>query len=390
MTVNENIYQRQFQHESYVYRLSVAAGNDIISALSESDKETLRIFNASIEDIRTSSGKKQVTAINKLSKEIFDTRSEYYDPALAVFYSLLPEFAEYEAEFQKTIIEKATNDEVGDLGVAIDVASATGLGAIVGAAIDQFVSKSNGTAYIISESLNEMLERESQRVRETIARGINDDSTNKEIRDSLFTGGKSVFGKTELGIKLNTRSAYTSIADKAIQALAQTNGGLIGGWINSSIIDGRTSNICASIAAQYADVIARKKSDIPAVPRHIGCRSRVVYIVQHWSQLGLTMRDGKLYVTGDVMPESDKVKLMTQFGLSEEDQSALRRSFPRGRPESNIEQALNNASDEFLDDFFQSKAAVRAFKSGDLKVDELYNNEDRTALTINEIKAKES
>lgn len=368
----------------------MAAGNDIISALSESDKETLKLFNSSIEDIKTSSGRAQIRAIDKLSSDILGIREEFYDPALEAFYDLLPEYAEYEADFQKRIVEDSGKEEIGGLGVLIDVAAATGIGAIVGNAIDRFVKKSNGQSYIIRESMDTMLEKESIRLRETLAAGVGDDLDNKEIRDSIFGPKKSVFSATNTGIKGNTRSAYTSIADQAIQALAQANGGLIGGWINSSIIDARTSRICASIAAEFADVIALNKEDIPAVPRHISCRSRVVFILQHWSQLGLTIRDGTLYITGDVMPESDKVKLMNRYDLSKEDQASLRKSFPRGRPESNIERVLSNADDAFLDDFFQSQAAVDAFKSGSLSTKELYDSEDRTALTISEIKAKES
>lgn len=390
MSVNEEIYERQFRHESYVYRLSVAAGNDIISALSDSDKETLKLFNSSIENIKTSSGKAQIKAIDNLASDIIGVRHEFYDPALEAFYEALPEYAEYEAEFQKRIVEDSVKEEVGALGVLIDIATASGVGAIIGSAIDGFVKKSNGQAYIIRESMDGLLERELIRLRETIAAGVSDDLDNKDIRDSIFGPKRSVFNTTNTGIKGNTRSAYTSIADKAIQALAKANGGLIGGWINSSIIDARTSDICKTIASQFANVIALRKEEIPAAPRHIFCRSRVVFILQHWSKLGLDIRDGKLYITGDVMSNKDKAALASSFGLSSDQYGQLRSAFPKERPESNIERVLSNANDAFLDDFFQSKVAADAFKSGRLTVDELYDSEDKTPLTIAEIKKKES
>lgn len=386
---NEEVFNRQVQREHYTMRLAVNNSNNANKIIKESDKPAISIFNKNIEEIKQKkldglNDKKLDKEIRELSDKIAKQRSDAFDEALDGLNESIDRFITNESKYQGKIYNDTSESLLGQYGLAMVFALPL-INDVRKAYNTTLASVSVGTSVYLPDAIDNIPLRENQRVYDTLRAGVHSGEANAVIRSSLI----KQFGITNRAVYGYSRTANTAISDHATTSLGQQNSGFLRGWRNVSIIDGRTSSICLMASAKYGKRVYVRKSSISPVPRHMSCRSRIQAVIMDYSNLGFALIAGSVVVTQDTgQSAAEKQLILESGGLSASGITGVKNVLTKEINDSNLEIVLNNSTDEFLRDFFQSEAAWLAFIAGTLTFEELFDKEDKMPLTEEEIDAK--
>ncbi|MGB1215649.1 MAG: minor capsid protein [Pikeienuella sp.] len=268
MSVNDALRDAAIRHQIGLLRLSNATVSKVLALLERVDARIAeRLLR---EDITTLSRARQ----ERLLKALRSIIESAHKNAAGELVISLEGLAEYEAEFQLTILERETP-------LKLDWVNPTPSQVIAAVNSRPFQGKA------LKEWLADLPAGQFARVRNSIRMGVVEGRTTPEIVRDLR--GTRAQGYRDGLLAIDKRHAETVVrtavnhtANAARDALYGANSDLIKGvqWV--ATLDGRTSAVCRARDGQVYKV-----GKGPRPPAHPNCRSSTVPVLKSYRELGL-------------------------------------------------------------------------------------------------------
>ena len=262
MTANEDIFDGAVRHLHWLERYKSGEVRRIVTLLNIADKDLVERIAVRLTRIGRGENpsKAETERLEKLLKEIRDTKEGLSYALYEEARVELTEFALHEVEFKQTLIEAA--------GVSLTKPSISQLKAVVTARPFQ--------GRFLKDWYKGLGENQAQRITDALRIGIIEGQTTdqivRRIRGSKalkYTDGIMEMGRRETATIVRTAIAH--VANKASEELYAENHDFIEGvqWV--STLDGRTTALCASRDGKIYPV-----GKGPRPPAHHNCRSTTI------------------------------------------------------------------------------------------------------------------
>lgn len=265
MAANSQIADELVRHAIGLERLGNASVRRVIAALRRADD---RIIARLASDDLTASGRRQQEAILRDIRGILDN---VYEDQWGQLRIDLEDLAEYEAEYLQGVVDKI----VPSLGFSLP--SAESLHAAVYSRPFQ--------GRVLKDWFSELPRQAFQRMERAIRQGYVEGLTNaeiiREVRGTKANGYKDgVSGVNARAAEVTVKTAIAHVSNAARDRTYQSNARYMRGvqWV--SVLDKRTTLVCASRDGKVYPVDSG-----PRPPAHPRCRSTTVPVLKSQGQL---------------------------------------------------------------------------------------------------------
>jgi len=284
--------------------------------------------------------------VNKIIREL-QSRAE-------VALDIKPQLNEF-AMSEATWAQSSINGAVG-INIASKLPTETVMAKIVS---DSYIQGATLSEWVksVDQSMNEDMKKA---VRIGMLSGESTPQIAKRVKDAL-------------GVNLNhaesiSRTAVATISNTARQATYSENEDIIKGYEHSSVLDSRTSQVCAVRDGAFWDLEGKglnekgKMFPFKRPPLHFRCRSLLSPILKSYKELGLS---------GIVIPEGTRASMDGQVSSG-----------------TNFDKWFSGKDKAFQEEYL-GKGRYKLYKDGKITFSDLVNQQGRT-LTIQELKDKYS
>lgn len=259
MTTNEQYQDLLTTRSLFLERVKGGLSNQIAKLYSDLfDDVEKKILSADVD----------MSKVNQLIKEI--------NRNLTIPYADIGNDLIELAQDEEAFVVKALNDSIG-VNIAQGLASAK--------VIEKVATQSLIEGALLKDwfsSMNASLQFDVDR---EIKLGFTQGETTKEIRDRLQNRFK-INAKNADSIIL---TATSTIANNIRESVYQENKSLFGEYVHSSVLDSRTTEICAIRDNKRWDFVTHKPigHNLPfrQTPLHFRCRSVLLPVVKGWKEL---------------------------------------------------------------------------------------------------------
>lgn len=249
------------RHQLYVERLAATNANTLnpeLKALAAYVRARLAAEGSTIPSKRV---------MREIIRDVKAKFSRTYDKWQNQTGKFLNGLADYETQFQTTLLDKETTDDFTPVKPtnksAKDSAKNTPL--TVGA---------NGGAVALNTMVGNFSKTETKKATALIEAGFYNGSSTSEIAASIAGTRKNRFKD---GIMVNTKSNATAISKTGASHVSNNTKGIVydeneravKGWIVTAVLDNRTSKICRGLDGTR---VARGE-DFKEPPYHFNCRT---------------------------------------------------------------------------------------------------------------------
>jgi SPP1 gp7 family putative phage head morphogenesis protein len=209
-------------------------------------------------------GPKTTARIQDMLDEIEKVRSGSYGKIRAMLWEDLPKLASYESEWQRTALLQA-------IPVEIDMAMPTA--ELLNAAV--FSQPFNGA--ILEDWVDGMAPADMDRIKRTVQMGIVEGKTVNQMTSSVLGDAEEAgcLEASRAGAEAVVRTAINHTVNAAREEVWAQNKDIISGLRWMSVLDGRTTTLCASRDGNIYPV-----SDGPRPPAHWNCRSTMLPVIK--------------------------------------------------------------------------------------------------------------
>lgn len=269
MTINDSIHNAEVRHMVFLERYKKGVADRITALTNKSEKDLrtqLAVRLSLIEERGYDLSPTTTARLEKMIDELVAIRAEVFALAHDETRKNLKEFAVYEAEFQGSLIEKAS--DAAGVKVKLETPSLTLLRA---AAVSRpFQGR------ILKDWYAGLEANDARRLRDAIKIGVSESQTTEQImqrvmgtRAANFRDGILEMARNEVRSVVQTAIAH--VANQASDEVFKANADIIKGvqWV--SVLDSKTSPICRVRDGKIYPVDSG-----PRPPAHFNCRSRVV------------------------------------------------------------------------------------------------------------------
>lgn len=264
-TVNERILEAQIRHSIYLERYKAGVLRQIIALLNRTEADLIEQIAARLAKIEGRGydlGKDSTQRLNDLLKAIKERRESVYQVLERQLSGELIDFASYEADFQ---IKTAAS---AGAGVQMTLPSNPQLKAIVTAQPFQ--------GRLLKDWVKDLSQSEIRRVSDAIKIGITEGQTTDQIVRRIRGSSASRYQDGILEISRRNaesvvRTAIAHTQARAKMELYEANSDIIEGVMYVSVLDSRTTLLCASRDGNVYQI-----NKAPPIPAHWGCRSTYV------------------------------------------------------------------------------------------------------------------
>jgi len=293
LTANEVLQDKSISHSIDLVGYSNQVVGKIIALLNRADIDLVKQLEIELEKLPVNQF--NIDRINQLLTSVRYLNQSTYANVSTELDSQLQALTAYELDYQQRVLSGVLPEAVAIVSVNPQQVHAAAMARpFAGRLLKEWVSgletaKANAVrdavriGYIESEPLSKIV----QRVRGTKALNFKDGVLEISRRNA-----ESII-----------RTAINHTSNYANQQLADANSELLKGYKYSAVLDYRTTVICASRSDKFY-ALGKPK---PAIPAHIGCRSRYLPVLKSWRELGLD---------ADEIPESTKASLDGQIPAS--------------------------------------------------------------------------
>lgn len=263
MTPNEEILDRLVRHLHYLERYKAAEVRRIVTILNRADRDLAKLIEERLATIGRGAdlSKAETDRLNALLASIRSNRDELAASLTEEARQELNRFAEHEAEFKLAAIESAA-------AVELTKPSLSKLHAVVTARPFQ--------GRFLREWYQDLADKQRKAVSSAIRMGVIEGQTTEQIvrrirgtKAQQYADGIMQTGRRETAAVVRTAIAH--VANAASETLYAENAELIQGvqWV--SVLDSRTTTLCASRDGKIFPI-----DKGPRPPAHWNCRSTTI------------------------------------------------------------------------------------------------------------------
>lgn len=357
MNANDALLDKSTDRAAWVDRFKNGQAEKIVRTASKADREIKKEILVT-DQLKT---KKDVKSLVKKIREIEQEYSEKYEGDLT---NELKDFAEDQAESETKTMGKTLAAYAG-LKLLFQTPEKEKLWKDV---VNKQMTKSGSGPQGFNEMMGSVKTSRLNNIETEINKGFALGQDSKEIANQIY-GPTGTINKSNNWAKTVaiTLTGHTSSATKL--SVAAVNNGLVQGYTWNSVMDGRTTVICAGLNGKYwlYDNPAESTLSDPMVPpAHEGCRSDTVPI---FGKLAKFIAAGATILSGSKIGKKQASKNMDGKPPKEPSFS----EWFNGKPESFQKEWLGDTRFE-------------AWKDGKLKLNDLVKN--NKPLTLEELKIK--
>jgi len=258
------------QHASYTYRASSAVSNELIAAFDKMSRRLRREMIAQLSEMSQRDLRDFVRGAYRLERS--KALRDLINKEVAGFGSIMAEtmdstgqaLAQYESDW---MMKAVTSAAAGYEAAVVSGAK------IYARAMNQPV-----VGYLFKETLQDVSDTTKRRVFAHLRTSMADGQTNQQIIADLprLFGTQSMkykdgsLNQTRTSIERIVRTTRTHIGNESYSATYEAIG--VKRVMFSATLDGRTSEICASLSSRIYDI----DKPHPQPPMHLNCRSTLV------------------------------------------------------------------------------------------------------------------
>lgn len=402
---SQELFMLTVQHSHYRNRVGAHFSNEANRILLDIYSQSRNELVSNIEFLRevfdadtTPTNSRFRAQLRDVVLNIAAIREDSFTETLSLIESDLREFSEYESQFTLDKIFNKAAEEVLDgtpFSLQFDGINPVQLYA---ATMQTQVALGSGLNGTLNSLLSGVPRSEQRRMFQQIETGFVQGQTNQEIIRSVFNkqSGGAVESKTRNAIDSLVRTSTNSMGNQAHKLIAEENSDLIKGYRNVAVWDGRTSNICKSIALEFGDKVL-PYDEFPPIPRHLRCRSQIIAALKPWNEI---LKTGKVQVKDDqgtqsffAAPTKESAAQITarlkKEGLTTAQINEFKQSISGQTSASTLSEFLGEqrrrGNNAFLENFFDSKQRAQLYIDGKVEAKDLYNMESRKPIPVSEL-----
>lgn len=267
-TANDDLLNMTIEHSIGVERYKAQIIRKMNALLVDTKSELRDVLNARLAKIMDAGGfdggPKTTERIQAMLVEIEKVRGDSYGNIRAMLWEDLPKLAAYESEWQRSALIEA-------LPVEIDMAMPTA--ELLRAAVFSQPFQGN----LMADWVDGMGVADLERIKRTVQMGIVEGKTVGQMVTEVIGGAEDagVMEASMKGAEAVIRTAVNHTVNAAREEVWAQNKDIISGLRWLSVLDGRTTTLCASRDGNVYPV-----SSGPRPPAHWQCRSTMVPVIK--------------------------------------------------------------------------------------------------------------
>jgi len=275
-TANEKFTEAMIKRRSYIQLLVRKIQIDMLAGLDSTHREIKGMLHDEIPKLSTGLNTKTASGrFASIGKQYKFIRKPVYEKAELEYTKAMAKFAEDEAKFVESALQRSIPFDVALAQASeVGIKNLTAFAGYDGKTISQWFTNVSVPDYSRIEGT----------VRTAISQGLNIDQTINQVigtkyaRTGKYTGAVQT---SRTATEALVRTVTNGVANGANQEFAKANSDIISHEVYTAVLDGRTSQICASLDGKVFKV---GEGAMP--PLHPNCRSMRIAVIDGAETVG--------------------------------------------------------------------------------------------------------
>lgn len=272
MAVNDDLLDASLAHATYVQRFGTGLARRILTLLEEADTDLKAQIAARLvvtTERGYDPGPVTTARLETLLGTITETRAAGYTALQTALTVELVEFAAYEGDFQRRMVERI-------------IPIPKGINAPPRQLLTSIVTSRPMQGRTLRQWMGDLEAAERKAIRSAITIGMVEG-------ESIPNIVKRVGDRVDLSRRQVTaivQTAVNHVSNHARQAVAESNQDIVKAIQWHATLDGRTCPICGG-----RDGNTYPLESGPRPPAHISCRCTILTVLKSWQEMGLEAKD---------------------------------------------------------------------------------------------------